>query len=104
MYAATPKGVEPYFATYSASFPFVVSLISTNSVACVEFNTSFPVFLSRACSHKKSVKNQSQSKNRKINNIKLVVASKNFAKTLDPKKKALNLIATFVNFRIIKPR
>ena len=59
---------------------------------------------SRACSHKKSVKNQSQSKNRKINNIKLVVASKNFAKTLDPKKKALNLVATFVNFQIIKPR
>ena len=59
---------------------------------------------SRACSRKKSVKNQSQSKNREINNIKLVVASKNFAKTLDPKKKALNLVATFVNFRIIKPR
>ena len=58
----------------------------------------------RACSHKNRIENQSQSNNREINNIKLVVASKNFAKTLDPKKKALNLVATFVNFRIIKPR
>ena len=30
-------------STYSASFPFVDSLISNNSVACVELSTSFPV-------------------------------------------------------------
>ena len=58
----------------------------------------------KACSHKKSVKNQSQSKNRKINNIKLVVASKNLEKTLDPKKKAFYLVATLVSFHIINPR
>ena len=73
--------------------------IPDNIYDIIYFNGS-----SRACSHKKSIENQSQSKNRKINNIKLVVTSKNLAKTLDTKKKALNLVATFVNFRIIKPR
>ena len=51
----------------------------------------------RACSHKKSVKNQSQSKNRKINNIKLVAASKNLAKIL----KTFNFVASFVELRVI---
>ena len=39
-------------------------------------------FISRACSHKNSIKNHSEHDNRKKNNIEFIVTSADFSKTL----------------------
>ena len=50
---------------------------------------------SRQCSHK-GVNDKSKINNRKKNNVKFIIASKNTAKSPEPSKKPLNLIALFV--------
>ena len=53
---------------------------------------------------KNESKKQNQSYNRKIDSIKSVITSKNFAKAFNTKGKPFNFVATFIKFRIIMPR
>jgi len=52
-------------------------------------------FFFRQCSHQ-GVNDKSKINNRKKNNVKFIIASKNTAKSPEPSKKPLNLIALFV--------
>ena len=50
----------------------------------------------RACSHKKSIKNHCKHNYRQKNRVQLIIASTNLSKTFDSEEKTFHLVSLFI--------